>query len=45
LKTPIAISEAFAKGWHINYIRATRFVINETPVHKSKAWLASIGRD
>ena len=35
----------FAEGWHINYIRATQFAINEMPVHKTRAWLASFTRD
>jgi hypothetical protein len=31
-------------GLAINYVRATQFAINEMPIHKSRAWLASITR-
>lgn len=42
--SPDGLRSAFADGWRINYIRPTRFDINETPVHKERAWLASISR-
>jgi len=35
----------FAEGWHVNYIGATQFAINEMPVHKTSTWLASLTRD
>jgi SAM-dependent methyltransferase len=43
--SPKDLQATFAEGWQINYIRATQFAINEMPVHKSRAWLASISRD
>lgn len=42
--SPDDLRAAFAEGWHINYVRATQFAINEMPLHKSRAWLASIRR-
>jgi len=43
--SPDDLQATFAEGWCINYIRETQFAINEMPVHKSSAWLASISRD
>ena len=43
--SPDDLRAIFAEGWRINYIRETQFAINEMPVHKSRAWLASISRD
>jgi hypothetical protein len=42
--SPDGLRSAFAEGWRINYIRPTQFAINEMPVHKERAWLASISR-
>ena len=42
--SPDGLRAAFAAGWQINYIRPTQFAINPMPVHKDRAWLASISR-
>lgn len=42
--SPDGLRAAFTDGWHINYIRAAQFAINEMPTHKERAWLASIRR-